>query len=146
MSDAAPDQSVEDVLASIKRVMARDPAPAGAPRRPSRPVAALKSEDVLELTEEADGLASPDTMRATRERLRHLARVERAPEEGTGGGGQTVDALVRELMKPMLKAWLDKNLPAIVDEAVERARGAADHARLRHFGWTLPPFCARQVW
>ena len=123
MSDAAPEQSVEEVLASIKRVMARDPAPADGPKRPARPVAVTPpppaAEDVLELTDPADALASPDTLRATREKLRGLAQLERAPEEDSPGG-QTVDELVRELMRPLLSAWLDKHLPAIVDDAVER--------------------------
>ena len=35
-------------------------------------------------------------------------------------GGVTLDALVSELIKPYLKAWLDQNLPAIVDEAVQK--------------------------
>ena len=32
---------------------------------------------------------------------------------------QTVEGVVRELLKPMLKEWLDKNLPAIVEARVE---------------------------
>jgi len=34
-------------------------------------------------------------------------------------GGSTLEDLVRELLKPMLKQWLDENLPAIVEEKVE---------------------------
>jgi uncharacterized protein len=33
--------------------------------------------------------------------------------------GQTVEGVVRELLKPMLKDWLDRNLPAIVESRVE---------------------------
>ena len=33
--------------------------------------------------------------------------------------GQTVEGVVRELLKPMLKEWLDHNLPAIVEARVE---------------------------
>ncbi len=33
--------------------------------------------------------------------------------------GQTVEGVVRELLKPMLKDWLDHNLPAIVEARVE---------------------------
>jgi cell pole-organizing protein PopZ len=33
--------------------------------------------------------------------------------------GQTLEGIVRELMKPMLKQWLDDNLPAIVEEKVQ---------------------------
>ncbi|MEM6625206.1 MAG: DUF2497 domain-containing protein [Pseudomonadota bacterium] len=34
--------------------------------------------------------------------------------------GGTLDDVVRELLKPMLKEWLDDNLPAIVEEKVEQ--------------------------
>ena len=33
-------------------------------------------------------------------------------------GGNTLDAIVRELLRPLLKQWLDTHLPAIVDDAV----------------------------
>jgi len=33
--------------------------------------------------------------------------------------GQTLEGIVRELMRPMLKQWLDDNLPAIVEEKVQ---------------------------
>ena len=34
--------------------------------------------------------------------------------------GHTVEDLVRELMRPMLKEWLDANLPGIVDRLVRQ--------------------------
>lgn len=37
-----------------------------------------------------------------------------------GAGGQTIEGVVKELLRPMLKAWLDENLPAIVERLVER--------------------------
>ncbi len=33
--------------------------------------------------------------------------------------GQTLEGIVRELLRPMLKQWLDDNLPAIVEEKVQ---------------------------
>ncbi|MEO1040575.1 MAG: DUF2497 domain-containing protein [Pseudomonadota bacterium] len=33
--------------------------------------------------------------------------------------GQTLEGIVRELLRPMLKQWLDENLPTIVEEKVE---------------------------
>ncbi|MAB70269.1 MAG: hypothetical protein CMH89_11660 [Oceanicaulis sp.] len=33
--------------------------------------------------------------------------------------GQTLEGIVRELMRPMLKQWLDENLPSIVEEKVQ---------------------------
>lgn len=38
----------------------------------------------------------------------------------TGGVGPTIDDLARALLKPMLKEWLDANLPGIVDAAVRK--------------------------
>jgi len=35
------------------------------------------------------------------------------------GDGTTLETIVRELMRPMLKQWLDSNLPRIVEEKVE---------------------------
>jgi len=35
------------------------------------------------------------------------------------GGEQTLEGLVREMLKPMLKEWLDANLPRIVEAKVE---------------------------
>lgn len=35
------------------------------------------------------------------------------------GGDNTIEALVRELLKPMMKEWLDANLAKIVEEKVE---------------------------
>ena len=35
------------------------------------------------------------------------------------GSDNTLEGLVRELLKPMIKEWLDANLPSIVEEKVE---------------------------
>jgi uncharacterized protein len=37
-----------------------------------------------------------------------------------GTGGKTIEDLVKEMLRPMLKDWLDKNLPGIVERFVER--------------------------
>ena len=44
--------------------------------------------------------------------------------------GQTIEGLVREMLRPMLKSWLDDNLPGLVErlvraeiERVSRGRG-----------------------
>ena len=47
-----------------------------------------------------------------------LSRPE--PAAPTGGSGPTIDALARELLRPMLKEWLDANLPGIVETAVRK--------------------------
>lgn len=35
------------------------------------------------------------------------------------GGNNTIEGVVRELLRPMLKEWLDENLPKIVERSVE---------------------------
>ena len=35
------------------------------------------------------------------------------------GGDHTLEGLVREMLRPMIKEWLDANLPSIVEEKVE---------------------------
>lgn len=39
------------------------------------------------------------------------------PAAAPPAGGTTLEDLVRPLLAPMLKAWLDDNLPEIVDRA-----------------------------
>ncbi|MBC7519754.1 MAG: DUF2497 domain-containing protein [Sandarakinorhabdus sp.] len=35
------------------------------------------------------------------------------------GGGMTIDGLVRSMLEPMLKAWLDANMPEIVERMAQ---------------------------
>ena len=44
-------------------------------------------------------------------------------------GGRTVEELVSELLRPMLKAWLDDNLPAIVERLVRAEIERVSRAR-----------------
>jgi cell pole-organizing protein PopZ len=45
-----------------------------------------------------------------------------APDPGpaVGSHGKTIEDLVKEMLRPMLKEWLDRNLPAMVERYVER--------------------------
>ena len=45
-----------------------------------------------------------------------------APDPGPAmsGNGKTVEDLVKEMLRPMLKEWLDRNLPPMVERYVER--------------------------
>src|SRR5579872_2583450 len=64
-------------------------------------------------------LVSDPTADETASAFGHLARSISMPREG-----RSLEDVVRELLNPLLKAWLDENLPAIVqakvDEEVER--------------------------
>jgi cell pole-organizing protein PopZ len=67
------------------------------------------------VTTTADTILSPPTTNAAAGALARLAGTLRISDTP----GQTVEGVVRELLKPMLKEWLDKNLPAIVESRVE---------------------------
>ena len=45
-----------------------------------------------------------------------------APDPGpaVGANGKTIEDLVKEMLRPMLKEWLDRNLPPMVERFVER--------------------------
>ena len=115
---------MEDILASIKRVIAEDGrATAARPARGSRPAEAPRpEEDVLELSDpvgEGDSLVSEDAAAAS---LRSLAALSAAKErsESVPQGDGPLEAVVREMLKPMLKEWLDRHLPELVEELVTR--------------------------
>jgi hypothetical protein len=42
------------------------------------------------------------------------------PGPAMSGNGKTVEDLVKEMLRPMLKEWLDRNLPPMVERYVER--------------------------
>lgn len=116
---------MEDILASIKRVIAEDGRPAARPARGSRPAEAPQppdEDDVLELQDplgEGQGLVSDDAAIASRQSLAALAslreRAETIPADDAALG-----AAVREMLKPLLKDWLDRNLPDMVEDLVTR--------------------------
>jgi len=117
---------MEEILASIKRVIAEDGrAAAVSPRArraapPADPDPAAE-EDVLELDDpvaEDSGLLSSDAAAASRERLAALSALRQRSDSSADGGA--LDAVVREMLRPMLKAWLDEHLPEIVEQLVTR--------------------------
>ena len=44
-----------------------------------------------------------------------------------GVATRTLEEVVMELLKPMLKAWLDENLPPLVERLDKRANGKPGH-------------------
>ena len=116
---------MEEILASIKRVIADDGrAGAARPARGSRPAEAPRpaEEDVLELSDpvtEANGLISSDAAEASRQSLAALSAIKERSDALPQGDGP-LEAVVREMLKPMLKDWLDRHLPEIVEELVTR--------------------------
>jgi cell pole-organizing protein PopZ len=129
MGEIQQDPSMEEILASIKRVIAEDGRDASRraastatarPRRIARPEPAPE-EDVLELDDpvsEGPGLLSEDAAAASRERLASLSALRQRSEAPAESGA--LEAVVREMLRPILKEWLDAHLPEIVEELVTR--------------------------
>jgi uncharacterized protein len=173
MSDqSAPEPTMEEILASIRRIISEDDGPAeaeaesapeAAPEPASEPVQAFEpapeppAEDVLELTDRVtpetetvgdieaytkvepepepeppppppkpapaprveEGLVSAPSASAAAAAFSQLSDAIAMP-----AAGRTLEDVVRELLRPLLKTWLDENLPRIVEakvaEEVER--------------------------
>ncbi len=62
-----------------------------------------------------DRIVSPHTERAAAHALAGLSALSNR----TTFEGHTVEALVRELLRPMLRQWMDQNLPSLVERLVE---------------------------
>lgn len=130
---SAPNQpSMEDILASIKKVIAEEKEFRSAP-----PAENDSEDEVLELDESmaeepVDGaghdpdapsvdeasLMAEEAAGTSRAKLDELAGV--AAADPAAAAGNPLEDMVREMLRPMLKAWLDEKLPGIVDEHVRR--------------------------
>ena len=102
---------------------APDPEPVSAEEAPAiaaAPVAPFVRQVALEPAPEpaAETLISPAAAVATREALASLSRVIVKPEDSAADN--TLEGLVREMLRPMLKEWLDAHLPDIVQATVDR--------------------------
>lgn len=133
--------SVEEILASIKKVIARDNrelAESERRRREKQGIPARREEDVLELREEAELLDQDDSAEeetlvhdearnSVRESLAALAMLAEpgAPPQIVRSGETSLEGMVREMLRPMLAEWLDRNLPDMVERMV-----AAEIARI----------------
>ncbi|HYZ48199.1 MAG TPA: DUF2497 domain-containing protein [Sphingomonas sp.] len=65
-----------------------------------------------------DALLSSATADASRRALASLSRMVVKTDEPAGDN--TLEGLVRDMLRPMLKEWLDTNLPRIVQATVDR--------------------------
>ena len=136
MGDMSREPSMEDILSSIRRVIARDEAP-GAVRETRAPA---HVEEILELQDEedaaelaavgeptaadADELVSPASADAARQSLEALtaavAPAVTAAVAAPAPAGRTMEEVVLEALRPMLKDWLDANLPTLVEAMVAK--------------------------
>jgi len=128
----ARDPSMEDILASIKKVIAEEKEL----RTSGEPIDSVEDEplpedisttddDILELDEPlappmdlGPPLVDDELAGQSRQKLEALqtvaATVPPAPTTNP------LEEIIREMLRPMLKQWLDDHLPQMVDEHVKR--------------------------
>jgi cell pole-organizing protein PopZ len=143
MADLNAEPSMEDILSSIKRIISEEDTPAARPRRPVRvptlsavpsPAETNDDDEVLELSDpmpktpdfgrspetaaaKPEPIVSENTATAARGAIDALSRLMVKPEAPSDG---TLEGLVREMLRPMLREWLDANLPDMVERIVAR--------------------------
>jgi uncharacterized protein len=130
--------SVEEILESIKKVIARDNRESQQVERSRRESAGIampapgrtddeEAEEVLDLGEELiqseprlEGLTTESAARSMRDSLAALAMIAEpgAPPQIVRSGETSLEGLVRDMLRPMLAEWLDRNLPEIVERLV----------------------------
>lgn len=125
-----PEPTMEEILASIRRIIAEDD---GERVREPEPEPDFDDEDeplddtgarfeaepsaVLELSEAAQSTVSDQVLAKASDSFSALSSMRL---HGDGTGPETLEGLVREMLQPMLKSWLDANLPEIVEQMVAR--------------------------
>jgi hypothetical protein len=133
MQSPGREPSMEDILASIKKVIAEEKELRTSPRpqdviedEPLPEEETSGEDDVLELDEAlapstADlgpPLLDERTAGQSRSALEQLqtvaATIPAAPQVNP------LEEMVREMLRPMLKQWLDEHLPQMVEDHVKR--------------------------
>jgi hypothetical protein len=156
---AQGEPSMEEILASIRRIIAEDGDAAAQPAAGATPAAEAPpadAEEILELTEvleeeeapeaplaaepapppliapatpsfgprpqtAAERLVSQPTAELSVAALSQLAAMREQRRDTSmplGNGQLTIEQLVRDLLRPMLREWLDANLPSLVERLV----------------------------
>jgi cell pole-organizing protein PopZ len=129
MQSPGREPSMEDILASIKKVIAEEKDlrthPAAASEPQEEVLVEVDEDEVLELDEPLAppvdlgppllDEASADTSRHSLETLSTIAATAPAPPPVN-----PLEEMIRELLRPILKQWLDDHLPGVVDEHVKR--------------------------
>jgi len=134
MQSTGREPSMEDILASIKKVIAEEkemrtaiqPVQAVADEPlPEDSAQDLTDEDVLELdeplappTDLGPPLLDEQVAGHSRQSLEQLSTI--AASVPPLPAVNPLEEVVREMLKPILKQWLDEHLPQVVDEHVKR--------------------------
>ena len=129
---ASREPSMEDILASIKKVIAEEKELRATVRPARTPEDEQLAEDIGEAQEDVLELDEPLAPAAdlgpplideqvagqSRHALEQLQTV--AATVPTVPQANPLEDMVREMLRPMLKQWLDEHLPQMVEDHVKR--------------------------
>lgn len=93
---------------------------------PAMPEPEPAVEETPSIEQALDELVAPAAAAASATAFANLAeqlddlRVTLPPNVEIGDGSQTLEQLVAKVMRPLLKEWLDNNLPATVERLVQK--------------------------
>jgi uncharacterized protein len=131
MQSPGREPSMEDILASIKKVIAeeKDLRTSGEPidsvEDEPLPEENAADDDVLELDQVlaqpmdlGPPLVDEEVAGQSRQKLEALQTV--AATVPPAPATNPLEDIIREMLRPMLKQWLDEHLPQMVDEHVKR--------------------------
>jgi cell pole-organizing protein PopZ len=121
--DATPEIAAMDVethgdVLELTSPLAEDvPAPTSAPApMPETPLVATPKESAFVM----DNLMSDPAAQASRSAFAALTQLQVRAE---AGAENTLEGLVGDLLRPMLREWLDRELPALVERMVSAEIG-----------------------
>jgi len=128
-----PEEEEEDVLELTDDMVADEPEPVLEPEDEDLPPIDLHFEPEPEPAprimphfdeddlEDDESLLAPPVQAASTSALAELARaVARERGVGLGNGGATLEDIVREILKALIKDWLDQNLPYMIERIVKK--------------------------
>jgi uncharacterized protein len=131
MQSHGREPSMEDILASIKKVIAEEKElrtavpPVDSAEDEALPEDMAPADDVLELdqplappTDLGPPLVDEQLAGQSRQKLEALQTV--AATMPAAPAVNPLEEIIREMLRPMLKQWLDEHLPQMVDEHVKR--------------------------
>ena len=125
-SEPTPEPEPEPVMAAPEPepvMAASEPAPPPPP--PPPPPMPSEMEEILELTPDmvaAPELVSSPTFQSGADMLSELAKAILDQRDMSVGGSRdiTLETMVREMLKPILREWLDRNLPYLIERLVKK--------------------------
>jgi cell pole-organizing protein PopZ len=127
---------MDEILASIRRIISDDEAPAAeaihaVPAEPESPPPPLRVVPPAEGP--LLGEAASATSASAFDRLSSVAAdaAVTRPVIAMPPPGRTLEDVTRDLLRPMLKAWLDEHLPAIVQDRVDEEVARISRGRVR---------------